>query len=220
MQFTPRLQDIGSQPQKIEIALSVHRHVEAVKKLAGKRMVRILQADSVIDLIVVSPATQKYWLEALQRQDDIKSPTLNSRTKQGTTMMMTRMRTSFVQALLDRSDLESQASTPSTPLQKKFKDSALSLQSLLPQPPSNAISPLSATAATNRITPPMHVAAIAPLAASTIGIALPMRPMIRRARIFVYPPTTNTTASSTTNALHQAQAAMATESRASRTTEL
>ena len=106
------------------LTLSVHRRVEAVKTLLGKRMVRVTLAKSVIDFVVSSAAAQEFWLKELQRQD-AASPPLSPTSSAGGSLpstprpSVTNVRGSIVHGLLARRDQEvasyqRSSSTPAT----------------------------------------------------------------------------------------------------------
>ena len=102
--------------------MSVHRNVEATRQLLSKRIVHVTLSNCVVDLTVTSQAAQEFWCKALQRQDDfVTSPTSATRPK---SVPLTRFRASFVHALLERSDQESAALLPNTPLQRNSKTGA------------------------------------------------------------------------------------------------
>ena len=129
LQLMPRPLEDGCMPEdsrgdSTTLTLSVHRRVEAVKTLLGKRLVRVTLAKSVIDFVVTSAAAQEYWLKELQRQETMSpplsptSPTSPSSTSSTPRQSVAHVSSSMVRGLLARRDREigSSQRSSSTPV--------------------------------------------------------------------------------------------------------
>ena len=88
--------------EEVELTLSVHRRVEAIKPLIGHPIVRVTLADCTIDIHVPLSTAQEFWLKALQRPVPKKSSPVLQRRRS-----VTHMGADVVKSLVERSDSES-----------------------------------------------------------------------------------------------------------------